>query len=158
MAITRLDPGMTLPVRLTESVAATREDYRVFTAVVDRDVPGDNGRLALPRGSQVELIVRNSRPGEMLLDLESVSVNGQRYAVRTDPQRVVGTAGGRDFIGSIIGTIRGGSARGESVRVPRGTVMQFRLEQPLDVGVADRGVDRNGHHYHDYYGRGRGGN
>lgn len=26
---------------------------------------------------------------------------------------------------------------------------------PLDMGVPDRGVMRDGHHYHDYYGRGR---
>jgi hypothetical protein len=28
-------------------------------------------------------------------------------------------------------------------------VVIFRLERPLDVGVPDRGVDRNGWHYHD---------
>lgn len=159
VALTRLDPGMTIPVRVNETIAATRTDYRVYKGVIDQDVRGDNGRLALPRGSTVELIVRNPRPDEMVLDLESISVNGQRYAVKTDPQQVVGTAGGHDFIGSIVGAIRGGRARGETVRVPRGTVMGFRLERPLDVGVADLGVNRNGHHYHDYYGRGgRGGN
>jgi hypothetical protein len=148
---------MTLPVRLIDSVDATRQDYRVFNAVVDRDVRGDDGRLAIPRGSQVELIARNGRPGEMQLDLESISVNGQRYAVRTDPKEVVGTAGRNDIIGSIVGAIRGGRPGGESIHVPRGTVMEFRLERPLEVGVADLGTDRNGHHYHDYYGRGRGG-
>jgi hypothetical protein len=159
VASTRLDPGMTIPVRATETIDARRTDYRVFNGVIDRDLRGDNGRVAIPRGSTVELMVRSSRPDEMVLDLESVSVNGRRYAVRTDPQQVVGTAGGHDIIGSIVGAIKGGRARGESVRVPGGSVINFRLERPLDVGVADLGVNRNGHHYHDYYGRGgRGGN
>ena len=26
-----------------------------------------------------------------------------------------------------------------------------RLDRPLDVGVEDRGVDRDGNHYHDWY-------
>jgi hypothetical protein len=43
---------------------------------------------------------------------------------------------------------------GQNVRVPRGTEVGFRLQRPLDVGVADRGVMRDGQHYHDYYGYG----
>jgi hypothetical protein len=31
-------------------------------------------------------------------------------------------------------------------------VVTFRLERPLDMGVADRGLTRDGRHYHDYYG------
>jgi hypothetical protein len=27
------------------------------------------------------------------------------------------------------------------------------LERPLEMGVADRGVTRNGSHYHDWYDR-----
>ena len=87
--------------------------------------------------------------------MESVTVNGQRYAVQTDPNQVVGTAGSDSIIGSIIGGIRGGRVRGRDVRIPRDQVMTFRLERPLDVGVDDRGVTRDGYHYHDYYGRGR---
>jgi len=43
---------------------------------------------------------------------------------------------------------------GNEVRIPRGTQLGFRLERPFDVGVNDRGVMRNGQHYHDYYGHG----
>jgi hypothetical protein len=28
--------------------------------------------------------------------------------------------------------------------------MTFRLQRPLDMGVADRGIMRDGRHYHDY--------
>lgn len=158
-AVTRLDPGMSIPIRTSEAIDVRRTDeYRVFTGVVVRDVRGDDGRLAIPRGSTAELMVKEARPGEAVLDLESITVNGQRYAVRTDEQ-AVGTVGRSrpDILGSIVGTITRGEARGREVRVPSNTPVNFRLERPLDVGVADIGVDRNGHHYHDYYGRGRGG-
>src|SRR5438105_1310911 len=55
---TRLDPGMTINVRTIEPIDAARTDYRVYNGIVDRDVRGDDGRLAIPRGSSVELIVR----------------------------------------------------------------------------------------------------
>jgi hypothetical protein len=34
-------------------------------------------------------------------------------------------------------------------------VMGFRLDRPLDMGIADRGVNRDGLHYHDWYRRDR---
>lgn len=49
---------------------------------------GGNGRLAIPRGSAAELIVRVARDHDLILDLESLTVNGQRYAVRADADRV----------------------------------------------------------------------
>jgi hypothetical protein len=157
--VIRIEPGVTIPIRTNEAIDVRRTDeYRVFTGVVVRDVRGADGRLAIPRGSTAELMVKASRPGEAVLDIESITLNGQRYAVRTDSQ-AVGTAGPPrpDIIGSIVGAIAGGEARGREVRVPSGTPVNFRLERPLDVGVADAGVNRDGHHYHDYYGRGRGG-
>jgi hypothetical protein len=154
-AYTRLEPGMTISVRTNEPIDANRTDYRVYTGIVAQDVRGRDGRVAIPRGSTVELMVRGSRNNELVLDMESVNVNGQRYAVRTDPNQVVGTAGSDSIIGAIVGGISGGRVRGRDVRIPRDQVMTFRLQRPLDVGVTDQGVTRDGHHYHDYYGRGR---
>lgn len=152
---TRLEPGMTISVRTNEPIDANRSDYRVYTGTVTHDVLGRDRRVAIPRGSSVELIVRHARNNELILDMESVTVNGQRYAVETDPNQIVGTAGSDSIIGSIVGEISGGRVRGPNVRIPRDQVMTFRLERPLDVGVPDRGVTRDGSHYHDYYGRGR---
>ena len=155
-AYTRLEPGMTISVRTNEAIDANRTDNRIYTGIVAQDVLGRDRRVAIPRGSTVELMVRPSRNNnELILDMESVMVNGQRYAVQTDPNQVVGTAGSDSIIGSIIGGIRGGRVRGRDVRIPRDQVMTFRLQRPLDVGVPDRGVTRDGYHYHDYYGRGR---
>src|SRR5229473_4052244 len=56
--ITRIEPGTTIPVRTNETIDVDRRNNQVYTSIVDRDVRGDDGRLAIPRGSTVELIVR----------------------------------------------------------------------------------------------------
>jgi len=74
--------------------------------------------------------------------------------------------GGGALLGTIVGAIAGGGkgaaigavagagaqvvTHGRSVRVPAESLLTFRIEQPLDVGVADRGFNRDGRHYHDY--------
>src|SRR5258705_13612748 len=100
---TRLEPGMTISVRTNEPIDANRADYRVYTGIVTQNVLGRDRRVAIPRGSPVELIVRGSRNRELTLDMESIDVNGQRYAVDTDPNQIVGTTGSDSIIGSIIG-------------------------------------------------------
>ena len=143
-----------------------------------------------PRGSPVELMIREAPDRDLILDLESVTVNGQRYALEAEPERIdserragVGenrrTAehlGGGAALGAIIGAIAGGGkgaaigagagaaagaglqviTRGHAVHVPPESIVTFRLDRPLVVGMADRGVDRNGVHYHDYYNGPRG--
>lgn len=145
--VARLDPGTTITVQTNEPIDSSRTDYRVYTATVDRGVRADNGDLAIPRGSTAELIVRTARDNDLVLDLESVTINGHRYAVRTDRQRI--DSGSTNLIGDIVGAISGD--RGRYVRLQSGTRLAFRLDQPLDVDVADLGVMREGHHYHDWY-------
>ena len=149
---TMLQPGTVVPVRTQDAIDVERTDNRVFSGVIDQDVRGDNGRIAIPRGAHAELIVRVARDNDLMLDLESVVVNGQRYGIRTDPNRVESRPD-NSIVGNILGAINGGQVRGRAVRIPGGSVVTFRLEQPLEMGVTDRGVDRGGYHYHDYYGR-----
>src|ERR1041385_7778574 len=85
---TRLEPGMSIHVRTNGPIESGRIDYRIYNATVTEDVRGDTDRLAIPRGSPAELIVREQRDGDLVLDLESVTVNGQRYAIQTDPKRI----------------------------------------------------------------------
>jgi hypothetical protein len=152
-ALATLDRGMSIPVRTTEAVDASRQDYRVYTGVVDQDVRSANGGIAVPRGATAELMARSDRNGGLTLDLESVTVDGHRYAVKTEAH----TMRSNDLVGTIVGAIAHGNVHGTNVNVPRDTVMTFRLEQGLTLDVPDQGVSREGHHYHDYYGRGRGG-
>jgi hypothetical protein len=148
--VTRIEPGTNIQVRTNDAIDAERSDNRVYYGVVDQDVRGNNGRLAIPRGSRVELIVRAMRDNDLVLDLESVNVNGQRYAIQTEKKRVEAQRD-NSLIGSIVGAINGGQAQGRAVRIARDSVLNFRIQTPLMVGIADRGVDRGGSHYHDYY-------
>jgi len=177
---TRIEPGTLITVRTNEFIDADRADGRVFTGVVDHGVRGSNGTLAIPRGSNVELLVRVARDNDLILDLESVAVNGQRYALQTAANRIesqdgIGRnrqtgeyLGGGALLGTIIGAIAGGGkgaaigaaagaaagagtqviTRGRTVRVPPESVLTFRIEQPLVLGVVDRGFNRDGRHYH----------
>lgn len=149
--ITRIQPGTNVTVRTDATIDVERRDNRVYTGIVDQDVRGDDGRLAIPRGSSVELIVRVARDNDLVLDLESIMVNGQRYAIKADPNRVESERD-NSLVGSIIGAINGGQVQGRAVRIPGGSLLNFRIQRPLDMGVADRGIMRDGRHYHDYYG------
>ena len=148
--ITRIEPGTNISIRTNDSIDVEKYDNRVYYGVVDQDVRGENGRLAIPRGSRAELIVRVMRDNDLVLDLESVTANGQRYAIQTEKSRVESQRD-NSLVGTILGAISGGQAQGRAVRIPRDSILDFRLQAPLVVGVADRGVDRDGYHYHDWY-------
>jgi hypothetical protein len=97
-------------------------------------------------------VQRNAGPAESVPEdlLRSSCSERLRYAVKTDPNRAESR---RDdsVVGAIVGAIRGGEVRGRTVKIARDSVISFRLERPFDVGVPDRGVMRDGRHYHDYY-------
>ncbi len=114
--------GTTIAVRTNETIDANKSDGRVFTGIVDQDVTDANGNLAIPRGSNVELMVKKAANKDLTLDLESVTVSGQRYAVNAGDSRLSGgqrdgigknkrTAeylGGGAALGAIIGALAGG--------------------------------------------------
>jgi hypothetical protein len=152
--VARLNPGTTVPVRVNQSIDVDKGDNRVYTGTVDADVTGNNGRIVIPRGATVEMMVRYAADNDLNLDLDSIVVNGQRYAIKTQ-EKHVDSQRDNSLVGSIVGAINGGEARGRAVRIPRDSVVTFRLARPLDVDVADRGVERDGHHYHDWYGDNR---
>jgi len=111
---TTLERGTVIPVRTNEAIEVERRDNRVYTGTVDQDVRGDDGRLAIPRGAEVELIVRTTSNNDLIIDLESVTARGQRYGVKTDPKRV---SSERDdsLVGGLVGAITGAEGRGRAV-------------------------------------------
>ncbi len=147
---TRLTPGTVIPVRMNQTIDVEHRDNRVYYGTVAQDIVGENGRIAVPRGSNAELMVRVAPDNDLVLDLESIVVNGQRYAIRSDPNRYESQRD-NSLVGAIVGAVSGGQVRGRAVRIPRDTVVSFRLDRPLEVGVTDRGVTREGNHYHDWY-------
>jgi hypothetical protein len=114
--------GTTITVRTNETINAKKSDGRVFTGIVDQDVTDANGSVAIPRGSNAELIVKPTSNRDLTLDMESVTVNGQRYAVTTGDSRLSGQrrdgvggnkrtaefVGGGAALGAIIGALAGG--------------------------------------------------
>lgn len=151
----RLEPGTVVPVRADEAIDSRAVDHRIYRGFVADDARNQSGRVVVPAGSPAELEVRVAPDRDLRLDLVSVTVNGQRYGVQTDPKHVEAREQG-GLVGNIVGAITNGEVSGREVRIPRQAVIRFRLQEPLFVGIADRGYERDGHHYHhdyddDYY-------
>ncbi len=156
-----ITPGTEVQVRPDAPVDVSHWDRgRIYPAHVARDVRAADGDLAIPRGSQAELIVRQVGPDDFVVDLESVTVNGRRYAMDTTGQRVdTGNANG-GVVGAIVGAIAGATGqqvqtRGGEIRIPAGSMLTFRLERPMRVvNWGDPGYEQGGNHYHrdhDWY-------
>jgi hypothetical protein len=117
-----IDPGTTIYVRTIEQINTKDADGRVFPGVVDQDVLSRNGRIAIPQGSDVELVVKKLSDNDVALDLDSIVVNGERYSVdaeqsvlESERKEGVGAnkrtgkyVGGGAVLGAIIGAIAGG--------------------------------------------------
>ena len=103
-------PGTQIEIRTDQPIELhTWDRGRIYPAQVARDVFARDGDVAIPRGSAAELIVREAGPNRMALDLESVTVNGRRYAMDTSgPQfHVPNNAydNGAGLLGNIVGAI-----------------------------------------------------
>ena len=116
----RIDAGTQIVVRTSENIDQRAADGRIYAGEVNEDVLDQSGRVAIPRGSAVELEVRGTPDNDLILDLDSIVVNGQRYGVRADANRVDAPEGRSDghstatyvgggaILGTIIGAIAGG--------------------------------------------------
>ena len=166
--VATIEPGTYVTVRTRQPIDTDRGGATIYPATVDNDVWDNYRRLSVPmirRGSPAELLVRTARDGDLILDLNAVTVQGRRYEVDASRQRVenrgaVGTSGntgayigGGAVIGSIIGAIAGGgkgaavgaiagaaggaalSTQGRHIAVPPNSQLTFRLDEPLTVGV-----------------------
>lgn len=118
-----LPPGTNITVRTNSSIDMRgSSDGRIYTATIDQDVLDRDGRVVIPRGSNTELIVRNVARNDMVLDMDSIEVNGRRYVVSTEDQvydsdrkdgvgknsRTGKFVGAGAIAGAIIGAIAGG--------------------------------------------------
>jgi hypothetical protein len=114
--------GTSITVRTDEAIDSRYDDGRNYTGIVDTDVLGRDGGIVIPKGSGVEMTVKQISDNEVALDLSSIDVNGIRYGVEaqsqltnSDEERGIGVnkrtgqyVGGGALIGAIIGAIAGG--------------------------------------------------
>jgi|SRR5579872_1957298 len=120
--VSRVEPGTNLAVRTNEDIDTHSRDGRVYYGRIADEVRSSDGQIAIPRGSDVELIVRRARDNDLILDIESITAYGQRYAIDTQAERIesserqgVGAnkrtgefVGGGAVLGTILGAIAGG--------------------------------------------------
>jgi hypothetical protein len=103
--------------------AQDADENHMFPATIQRDVMDRDGRVAIPRGANAELVVRRVPDNELVLDLRAVTVDGKRYVMDTEDvvesgshekdgigenKRTGKYLGGGAVIGGIIGAIAGG--------------------------------------------------
>ena len=120
--------GTELPVRNEEAIdSANAVEGQVYAAEIAGDVRDAEGAVVIPRGSNAQIVIRSASRGgrfhgasDLVLDLQSVSVEGQRYHLSTADlvekgHSGIGTnkrtgefMGGGAAVGAIIGAIAGG--------------------------------------------------
>ena len=150
-----IDAGTNVIVRTNERIYANASDGRVYSGVVEQDVKDRGGDIIVPRGSDVELIVRKLSDNDFVLDMDSVNIYGQRYGVEAESDVVgrqkpglgankrtgeyVGTGA---VLGAIVGAIAGGgkgaaigagagAAAGAGVAVTSGRTVEVPSESLL---------------------------
>jgi len=119
--------GTELVVRTVETIdSKTAGPDQIFSGIIEQQVTDANGRVIIPESSSAQLMIRNLSSGgatgspEMVLDVQSITVDGRKYLVSTtdlteDSDRGIGTnkrtaatVGGAAAVGTIIGAIAGG--------------------------------------------------
>ena len=134
-----LPAGALIPVRSEETIdAAVASAGQTYAAEVTRDIKDAEGAVVIPRGSNAQIIIRSAAKGgrikgasDLVLDLDSVSVQGRRYRLDTQDvirkghdgigknKRTAEFTGGGAAIGAIIGAIAGGG-RGAAIGAASG--------------------------------------
>jgi hypothetical protein len=168
--------GTELSVRSEETIdSGTAAEGQTYAAEIVDDVVDGAGDVVIPHGSNAQIVIRSATKGgrfrgttDLVLDLQSVSVEGQKYVISTTDLRQSGKegfgankrtaeyTGGGAALGAIIGAIAGhgkGAAigagagagggaltqiltKGGSIRVPAETVLNFKLDKPVQIVAA----------------------
>lgn len=133
--------GASIAVRTVNAInPQNASEGRGYAAITVVDVSDESGKVVIPRGTVLTLIVRPVAEGSTLtnanfvLDLKSVRVGGRVYRVNT---RYL-PAGYEAAFGTLTAATPGPGASqvltaGPEIRVPSETVLQFRLQAPLHL-------------------------
>ena len=120
--------GTELRVRTEETIdSGHASEGQVYAAEIASDVRDADGAVVIPRGSNAQIVLKSATKGgkirgasDLVLDMKSVSIEGQQYLLDTADIAMKGHdgvgvnkrtgefAGGGAAIGAIIGAIAGG--------------------------------------------------
>ncbi|MFI5113376.1 MAG: hypothetical protein ACHP9S_11145, partial [Terriglobales bacterium] len=120
--------GTEISVRTEETIdSGVAAQGQTYAAEVTRDILDADGAVVVPRGSNAQIVIKSASKGgrfrgasDLVLDLASVSVDGQMYSLSTEDlgqrgkegfgknRRTAEFSGGGAAIGAIIGAIAGG--------------------------------------------------
>ena len=122
-----LQPGAQIVVRTDQTInSQSAAEGAVYPASIAQDVVDGDGRVVIPRGAQANMVIRRINEGDtfsngsLVLDLDSVRVNGRLYHVAsTDVQardanglgknkRTGEMVGGGAVLGTLLGALSGG--------------------------------------------------
>ena len=143
----RLPVGSQVSVRTEDAIDSSKaSEGQTYAAEITDDVPDGDGNVVIPRGSNAQIIIRSASKGnrfhgqsDLLLDLQSVSVDGQEFLVSTTDllqkgkqgiganKRTAEYTGGGAVVGTIIGAIAGhgkGAAIGAGAGAGAGALTQ----------------------------------
>jgi len=123
-----LSAGTQVSVRTEDTIdSATAVEGQTYAAEITDDVLDANGDVVIPHGSNAQIVIRSASKGgrfhgtsDLVLDLQSISVEGQQYGISTSEvqekgkqglganKRTAEFTGGGAALGAIIGAIAGG--------------------------------------------------
>jgi hypothetical protein len=148
--------GTEIPVRSEETVdSAKAVEGQTYAAEISDDVRDADGNVVIPRGSNAQIVIRSASKGgrfrgasDLVLDLQSITVEGQEYGISTSDLQQRGKpgiganvrtgeyTGGGAALGAIIGAIAGGG-KGAAIGAGAGAGAGV-LTQVLTKGAAIR--------------------
>lgn len=152
-----LPVGAQVSVRNEETIDSGKAvEGQTFPAEVTRDVKDAGGDVVIPRGSNAQIVIRSISGGrirgasDLVIDLATISVDGQEYEVSTRDLEKRGNpgvganrrtglfAGGGAAFGAVIGAIAGGgkgAAIGAASGAGAGTATEIVTKGKVKIPV-----------------------
>jgi hypothetical protein len=139
--------GTQISVRNDETIDSGKvTEGQTYAAEVTSDVRDANGAVVIPQGANAQLVIKSASSGgrirgasDLVIDLQSISVDGQQYAVTASDfqeqgksgiggnKRTAEYVGGGTALGAIVGAIAGqgkGAAIGAASGAGAGALTQ----------------------------------
>jgi hypothetical protein len=120
--------GTRITVMTNDNIdSSAASEGQTFSAEVAENVTDLDGQVLIPKGSEADLVIRHvasqgavTGNSELVLDLQSLNVNGRRYTISTQEvteqnnsglganKRTATMVGGGAVLGTLIGAVAGG--------------------------------------------------